>query len=140
MPRWKLVFGLAVAACLIAAFAGAPARADDKPAVSGVWAQSGGEMRIEFADKDVLKVSPHGKDELILFVCKYSVGKDGRIKAKITGHEGSEKASAKEILPEGFEFSFKFTVKGDAATLEDVKGKDADALKGHLEGKYEKKK
>jgi hypothetical protein len=42
-------------------------------------------------------------------------------------------------VPAGTKFSFKYTIKDDAATLEDVKGDNVDPLKSHLEGEYEKK-
>jgi hypothetical protein len=114
--------------------------AKDKPALTGVWALKGAELKLEFADKDVLKISPHGKDELILVLCKYSRDKEGRIKAKITELEGKAKEKAKDLLPLGLEFSFQWQVKGDTAKLADVKGDNVDALKSHMEGTYEQMK
>ncbi|MFL5341515.1 MAG: hypothetical protein ACJ8F7_15325 [Gemmataceae bacterium] len=116
------------------------ARADDKPAVAGVWAKKGGEMKVEFADKEVLKLSPHGRDDVILVVCKYTVEKGGLIKAKITDHEGSAKDKVKELLPVGLEFNFQWKATGDTATLSDVKGDNVETLKSHLEGDFEAKK
>jgi RNA polymerase sigma factor (sigma-70 family) len=113
----------------------------DKPGLSGTWVKKEGELRIEFADKEVLKVSPHGKDDLILIVCSYTVEKDGRVKAKVTDFEGKDEAKqkVKEKLPVGTEFSFTWKVKGEAATLDDVKGDSVEGLKAHLEGDYGKK-
>jgi RNA polymerase sigma factor (sigma-70 family) len=113
----------------------------DKPALSGTWAKKDAEPKIEFADKETLKVAPHGKDDVFLVLCSYTVEKDGLVKAKVTGFEGKEEAKqkAKEHLPIGTEFRFKWTVKGDTATLGDLEGKDVDPLKMHLEGDYEKK-
>jgi hypothetical protein len=123
--------------------AGLSARADDKNDAkdrpSGVWALQGGEMKLEFADKDVLKISPHGKDELILVLCKYTLGKDGTVEATITELEGKAKAKAAELLPVGLKFTFKWMAKDDKATLDDVKGDKVEALKSHLEGKYDRK-
>ena len=133
-----LAFGFLVLASLTAA-------ADDKKdtkdtrAPSGVWALQGGEMKLEFADKDVLKISPHGKDELILVLCKYTLGKDGTVEATITELEGKAKAKAAELLPVGLKFTFKWMAKDDKATLDDVKGDKVEALKSHLEGKYDRK-
>jgi hypothetical protein len=115
------------------------ANVDDKPALSGVWVLSGGEMKIEFARKDVMKLFPHGESEVIIVVCQYAAGKDDTVKAKITGLEGEAKEKVQDMLPVGLEFSFKWSVKNGAATLKEVKGDDVDLLKAHLEGDYSRK-
>jgi hypothetical protein len=114
---------------------------DDKPALSGVWLRKEGEMKFEFADKTILKVSPHGKDEIILLLCEYSVDKDGVVKAKITGHEGKPEvvARAKEKLPVDSEFRFTWKVDGERATLEDFKSEKLEVFKSSMEGEYGKK-
>jgi hypothetical protein len=132
---------LAGAALVLAAIP-APAQGQKdkgKPALEGLWAQQGGNLKIEFCDKEVLKISPHGDDQMILIVCSYTVAKDKRIQAKITELEGNKAAKAKEILPVGLEFNFTWQVKDGVATLGDVQGKNADMLKSHLEGKFDKK-
>jgi hypothetical protein len=113
----------------------------DKPALSGTWVKKEGELKIEFADKEVLKVSPHGKDDLILIVCSYTVDKNGLVKAKVTDFEGQDEAKqkVKEKLPVGTKFGFTWKVKGEAATLADVEGEKVETLKSHLEGEYQKK-
>lgn len=141
MRTWQTRAVAVVAACAALILIGRSAADDkDKPALSGVWKLQGGEPKIEFADKETLKISPHGDSDVIVIVCKYTVEKEGRIKGKITELQGKEevKQKAKEILPVGLEFSFKWTVKKDSATLDDMKGDNVDPLKGHLEGKYEK--
>src|SRR5687767_14779729 len=113
----------------------ASAVGDDKAkAPSGSWMKSGGQLRLEFADKGVLKVSPHSKDELILLVCKYTIDKDGVIKAKVTELEGSAKEKVQASLPVGLEFSFKWEAKDDSATIADLKGNNTESLANHLEG------
>jgi hypothetical protein len=111
----------------------------DKPALSGSWVKKGGELKIEFADKGVMKVYPHGTDVFVL-VCEYTRGKEGAVQVKITGFEGKDEAKkkAQELLPVGTEFRFKWKAKGDAATLDFQKGDEH--LKSHLEGEYEQKK
>lgn len=133
-------FKFAVLACALLALA-AVAAADDKGKLSGVWDKKAGELKIEFADKDVMKISPHGDKVEFVIVCKYTVDKDGLVKAKISELKGKEEVieKAKDKVPVGAEFSFKWKVKGDAATLDDLKGDKADGLKSHLEGDYEKK-
>jgi|GEM_PF-1186206 len=112
----------------------------DKPSLSGVWTRKEHQLKIEFADKEVMKISPHGKDEVILVVCKYTLDKNGLVKAKVTELEGKEKDKAKDHVPVDLEFSFKWQVKNDTATLADVSGDNVEALKQHLEGDYEQKK
>src|SRR5438552_3942997 len=139
----KCVAALACAALALAGLsASADDKKDDKPALSGAWAMKDGELKIEFSDKEVMKISPHGKDELILIVCKYAVEKDGRVKAKITALEGEAKDKVKDHIPGGLEFSFTWKVKDDAAALDAVKGDkdEVQVLKSHLEGKYVQKK
>lgn len=115
----------------------------DKPAPSGTWVKKDGELKIEFADKGVMHVAPHGDAKVILIVCQYTSEKDGRVKAKIAGFEGQDEAkkAVMEKLPVGTEFGFKWEAKADSATLEDVKGdKDkAELLKAHLEAEFTKK-
>jgi hypothetical protein len=115
---------------------------NDKPkALSGTWVKKAGELKIEFSDKDVLRISPHGDDTIFVVLCTYTGNKEQTLKAKITGYEGKEevKQKAKNLLPIGSEFSFAWRVKGDGATLDDLKGDQAETLKSHLEGEYERK-
>ncbi len=138
----KCVATLACAFLVLAGpSAGADDKKDDKPALSGVWMQTGGQVKIEFSGKDVLKIAPHGKDDVIVIVCKYALEKEGVVKATITDFEGKEelKEKAKEKLPVGTEFRFKWQVKDATAMLDDLKGDQVELLKSHLEGKFDKK-
>jgi hypothetical protein len=145
MLRKTLKYG-AVLVCGALALAGPSAVADDKkdgkdkPALSGSWVKKEGELKLEFADKDTLKIAPHGNDDVLVIVCGYTLEK-GQVKAEVNGFEGKDEAKekVKEKLPVGSKFSFKWKVDGDTCTLDDVKGDHADLLKGHLEGKYGKK-
>jgi hypothetical protein len=132
-------------ACSAILLAGSQASADDKkdskPALSGDWTLKGAELRIEFCDKNVVKICPHGDDKVIAILCEYTVDKQGLVKAKVTGIEGKDEAKkvVKDLLPVGTEFSFKWKVTDDSAKLDDVKGDMAEHLKSHLEGEYKKK-
>jgi hypothetical protein len=141
LPSCRLLIpgGLLTLLTLLAPLAGA----DDKPkAPAGTWDRKEGQGRIEFADKGVLKILPHGDKADVTIVCSYAAGKDGVLKVKITDHEGADalKAKLKDRLPTGTEFSFKWKPDGDTAALEDLEGKEVEGLKGHFEGKYEKAK
>jgi hypothetical protein len=115
---------------------------DDKKAEApaGTWVKSGAELKIEFQDKGVLRIAPHGNKEAVI-VCSYTAGKAGAVAVKVTDHEGSDdfKAKIKDHAPVGLEFEFTWTVKDGKATLSEVKGKSKDVLSSHLEGEYEKK-
>src|SRR5262245_2890570 len=129
-----------ITAALVAVVALAlPAGADDKkdaPAASGAWIKKDAQLRIEFPEKGVMRVAPHGDKEFIV-VCSYTM-KDGVIKAKITDLEGSAeiKEKAKDRLPVGLEMSFSWKVKDESATLEDLKGENTEILKSHMEGEF----
>jgi hypothetical protein len=129
-----------LALCCPSASADDRANSSDKPTLSGVWVLDGGEMKIDFARKDVMKLFPHGDNEVIVVVCEYTVEKDDLVKAKITELEGEAKEKVEKMLPVGLEFSFKWTAKNGTGTLKDVKGEDVDLLKAHFEGEYGQKK
>lgn len=114
---------------------------DDK-AATGKWEKKDGELTLDFAGKDELKISPHGKDELILILCSFSSDKEGLVKCKVTGFEGKAEIQdkLKEKIPVGTEFTFKWKVKDDAGTLDEVKGEKFEAFKSHLEGDFTRKK
>ena len=142
----RILKSSAVLACGVLLLADLPTRAEDKKgdksALSGTWAKKDGEAKIEFADKGVLTIAPHGDSAVLGIVCDYTVSKEGLVKVKVTSLEGKEGAKKQlaEHVPVGLRFSFKWTVKGDAAKLEDVKGDKVETFKSHLEGAFEQKK
>jgi hypothetical protein len=113
---------------------------DDKPAPAGTWERKEGEAKIDFPEKGVMKIYPHRTD-VIVFVCKCAVEKDGLVKAAITGFEGKPEAreKAREKFPVDTEFTFKWTVKDTVATVADLKGEKFEPFKSILEGEYGKK-
>jgi len=140
MPtRWFRSVGVWAAVALVVSISPAVSEDKEKPALSGSWAQKDGELRMEFAEKDVLKISPHGKDELVLIICKYTRGKDGRVKVKVTELAGSAREQVQNTVPIGLEFSFVWKVHDDRATLEGVEGEKAEVFKSRLQGDFEKK-
>jgi hypothetical protein len=114
---------------------------DDKPALAGVWVKKEGEMKLDFTAKDALTITPHGENKVVVLRCEAARDKDGVVKAKIADIEGKEEAvkMIKDKLPIGTEFSFKWTVTKEAATLEDLKGEKIEVFKSLLEGEFEKK-
>jgi hypothetical protein len=118
-----------------------PAAADDKdkPALSGIWTReaNGLDLKFEFA-KETFKVSAFAGDNGVTVTCKYTVEKDGTVKAKITKVE--EKGMFQAKPPEGLEFSFKWKVKDNTASLDGLKGDGLEEAKAVLEGEYQKKK
>jgi hypothetical protein len=124
------------------ALTGLPAWAEEKKdpkGPTGTWARKDGELRLEFADQETLRLQPHGDKAEFTVVCGYT-HKDGVVKAKIKELEGKAEIleKAKNVLPVGKEFSFAWKAKDDTATLEDLKGENTDGLKAHLEGEFKK--
>ena len=109
----------------------------DKVELSGTWAKAEGEMKVTF-EKETVRLSPHGKDEVIVIVCDYTADKKGVVKCKVTGFEGKEEAknAIGEKLPVGTEFTFTWKVTKETAKLDEVKGEKAELLKSHLEGEF----
>src|SRR5215831_8094646 len=126
--RVVLACGLLALACLAAT---ADDKKGDKPALSGTWGKKDGELKVEFADKGVMKIAPHGDSAVIAIVCDYTVEKEGLVKAKVTGFEGKEEAKkhVAEKVPVGTEFSFRWKVKKDTAKLDDLKCGKLEQLK-----------
>jgi hypothetical protein len=127
---------------VLAVLCGFAAAADDKdkPApLAGTWVReaSGFDLKVEFTGKDVLKMTALADGNGAIVTSKYSV-KDGLVKAKITKVEvkGDFKAAPKE----GLEFTFKWKVKAETATLDDFEGEGLEQAKPVLEGEYAKQK
>jgi hypothetical protein len=131
-----------VCALALAVTSGAGSRADDKKdsGPSGTWVReaNGLDLKFEFTGKDTLKITVTGGDNAVIVTSKYTVEKDGRVKAKITDVEEKGKFPAKP--PKGLEYSFTWKVKGDTATLDNLKGEGLDDAKPVLEGDYKRKK
>jgi hypothetical protein len=138
--KYGVVFACAVVA-VASLTASAGDKKDAKSTLAGTWGKKGAELKIEFADKQVFKLVPHGDSAVIAIVCKYTVEKEGRVKAEITDFEGKAefKNKLQGLLPVGVKFNFQWKVTGDTARLDDVKGDDVALLKAHLEGDFEKK-
>lgn len=113
----------------------------DKPALSGTWTREAGGLDIKFEflkdKKDVVKVSAMAGDNGVVVTAKYEV-KDGRVKLTVTDAE--EKGEFPNVPKKGMELSFKWSVKGDTATLDDLEGEGLDEAKPVLEGEYARKK
>ena len=133
----RLFAGACALALVVAA---ASAQEKDKPALAGTWTReaNGLDLKFQFAKDGTFKLSAFGGENGVIVTCKYTVEKDGTVKASISKVE--EKGNFASKPPQGLEFSFKWKVKGDTATLDDLKGKDLDDAKPILEGEYQKKK
>ncbi len=113
--------------------------AKEKPAaLSGKWAREVEGFDISFTFKpDVLTVVVENGGNGITCKCKYTVDKDGKVKATITEIEEKGEFAAKP--KKGLEMSFKFKIDGKKATLEDFDAENAEAAKPIMEGEYESK-
>src|SRR5262249_14609036 len=111
----------------------------DRPALSGTWGKKDGALKIEFADKGIMKIAPHGDSTVLAIVCDYTVEKEGLVKAKVTGADGKGEAKkhVEERLPVGTKFSFKWPVKAKTAKLDGLTGDKVELLKHLLVGDFE---
>jgi hypothetical protein len=111
----------------------------EKPGLTGTWAResNGLDLKIDFVNKDTVKMSAFAEDNGVIVTCKYSVT-DGVVKAKVTDVE--VKGDFKNKPPKGLELKFKWKVKGDTATLDDFEAEGLEEAKQVLEGEYTKKK
>ena len=109
----------------------------DAPKLSGSWVRDadGTEIKFTFKDKKILDVGAKNGENGMTATCDYTV-KDGVVTAKVT--KVVEKGDFPAKPKEGFEFSFKFTVKDKKATIEDFKS-ELEGAKAVVEGEYEKK-
>jgi hypothetical protein len=138
----RVAFGL-VAALLVCS----ATRADDKvkSKLAGTWVREAEGFEVKF----VFPKEKDGKpDEMKIVVAnggngmtakvKFSLDKDGVVKGTVT--EVEEKGDFPSKPPKGFEFSFKFTVDGKKAKLDEFKAENAEGAKPIIEGDYELKK
>ncbi len=149
MRRNTLWFGTLLV-CGIFALAARPSSADggkddkdkkDKTSLSGSWEKKDAEPKLKFTTEGELTIYPHGDSANIQIECSYTVTKEGLVKAKVKSFGGAENVieKVKNVVPVGTEFKFKWKVDGEAATLNEVEGEDAQAVKDRLEGDYAKK-
>lgn len=128
-----------IALILLAGIGFAEDKKDEKPALAGTWTResNGLDLKVEFVGKDTIKMSAMADENGVTVTSKYTV-KDGKVKAKVTKVEikGQFNAAPKE----GLEFTFKWKVKGDTATLDDFEGEGLENAKPVVEGEYAKKK
>jgi hypothetical protein len=115
-------------------------KADDKKAetktLKGTWVREAEGIKITFAfKKDTYTATVAAGDNSVKVTCKYTIDKDGVVKSTVTDVE--EKGEFPSKPPKGLEMSFKFTVDGKKAKLDDLKGEGTDAAKPAVEGEYE---
>jgi hypothetical protein len=146
MPRNTLWFGTLLACGIFAlatrvSSAGGAIDDKDKTSLSGSWEKKDAEAKLKFTTEGALTIYPHGDSLNLQIECSYTVDKEGLVKAKVKSVAGAENVveKVKEVVPVGMEFEFKWKVDGEAATLGEVDGKDADHVKARLEGDYAKK-
>jgi len=131
-----LAAGFALA--LIVHPAAAQDKKKDKPAATAWVREANGiDLKFEFGKNTVTVTAFHGEDGAIM-KCKTKTDKDGVIQATVT--DVTEKGSFPPTPKKGFEFSFKWKVDGDTATLSDFKWEGLDEAKAIVEGEYKKKK
>jgi hypothetical protein len=109
---------------------------DKKEAPAGTWTResSGAEITFAFTGKDAVTVTVAAGENGLVAKGTFAVDKKGAVKVTIT--EVKELGNFPAKPPKGFEFGFKWTVKGDVATLDDLTGDKIEDAKSIVEGEY----
>jgi len=127
---------------------GSAVTAEDKAVKSkptGTWVREAEGFEIKFvfpkdkdAKSDEMKIVLSSGANGVTVKAKFTVDKDGVVKGTVGDVE--EKGDFPGKPARGQEFSFKFTVDGKKAKLEDLKTENGDGAKPIIEGEYEQKK
>lgn len=128
----------AFAAVFVVGSASAEDKKKDKPAAKAWERESNGVTLKLMFDKDTMRVMVFQGENGFKAACKYTIDKDGVVKATVT--EAVEKGTFPAVPKKGLEFSFKWKEKDDAATLSDLKGEGVEEAKSVAEGEYKKAK
>lgn len=134
------VVGLAVVAGFaVAQDKKADEKKADKPVLKGTWTKetNGVTVDVKFGKEGEVEFIASAGDNGVTVKCKYTVEKDGSLKAKVTGTE--EKGSFPAKPKDDAEFTFKFKIDGNKATLSDFEAKDLEGGKEAVEGEYTSK-
>lgn len=133
------MFRLLVAGLALAAFALSPVAAEDKKEKDKptTWVKEVGDLTLKFEiGKETAKYHVFSGDNGAIITSKLKWEKDV-VTSEVTDVEvkGNFPAAPKK----GDKITFKWVVKGDTATLSDLKGDGTDAAKDVVEGEYKKK-
>ncbi len=125
-----VVAGLAVAA---------DEKKDDKAVLKGTWTKevNGVTIELKFPKDGELVVAAAAGDNGVTVDCKYTVEKDGTIKATVKGTK--ETGSFPQKPKDGAEFSFKIKIDGKTAKLSNFESKDLEGANEVMEGEYSSK-
>jgi len=116
--------------------------ADEKEpaAPTGVWNKEadGVVIQFDFSKVKALVVSATAGDKSLTMTCKYTIDKDGLIKATADKVENKNEFPVPTELKKGYEFKFKVKIDGKSAHITDFAAENSDA-KNVVEGEYTKK-
>lgn len=130
-----------IAIGLLAALVGTAAYAEDKKTEgpSGTWVRQADEFKvtIAFVKADKLKITLDNDGVGLVVEADYTVDKDGKLTATITGAE--KKGEFPAVPKAGDKFSLKLKADGEKATVSDFEAGEHEAAKKIFEGEYKKK-
>jgi hypothetical protein len=136
-------------ACAVAVSALGFAVADDKkddkkgdtPTLSGQWVKEsdGFELIMKFT-KDTLTTTAKAGDNSVIVTSKYTVDKDGKVKAEVTEVKETGTFPTKPEKGTKFTFTFKVDEKAKTAKLSDFEMPGAEGAKDVVDGEYKEKK
>jgi len=133
---------IAIAAVVsFAAFSAAREKKDDTPTLSGRWVKEtdGFELAMKF-EKETCTTTAKAGDTSITVTSKYTVDKDGKVKAEVTEVKETGNFPTKPEKGTKFTFTFKVDEKAKTAKLSDFEMPGAEGAKDVVEGEYKAKK
>jgi hypothetical protein len=133
-----------IASVLVVALTGivtAQEKKADGPVLSGRWVKEtdGFELIMNFG-KDTYTTTAKAGDNSIVVTSKYTVDKDGKVKAEVTDVKETGNFPTKPEKGTKFTFTFKIDEKAKTAKMSDFDMPGADGAKDVVEGEYKEKK
>jgi hypothetical protein len=133
-----IAFAMVVTAAGLAA---AQEKKDDTPTLSGLWVKESGDFELAMKfDKETYTTSVKTGDSSIVVTSKYTVDKDGKVKAEVTEVKETGGFPQKPEKGTKFTFTFKIDAKAKTAKLSDFEMPGAEGAKDVVEGDYKEKK
>src|SRR5262245_374946 len=114
---------------------------EKKETLSGRWVKEndGFELIMKF-DKDTYTTTAKAGDNSIVVTSKYTVDKEGKVKAEVTEVKETGSFPTKPEQGTKITFTFKVDAKAKTAKLTDFEMAGAEGAKDVVEGEYKEKK
>jgi hypothetical protein len=125
----------------LSGFAAAQEKKADAPTLSGRWVKEAEavELTMKFT-KDTLTTVAKAGDNSITVTSKYTVDKEGKVKAEVTEVKETGTFEPKPEKGTKFTFTFKIDEKAKTAKLSDFEMPGVEGARDVVDGEYKAKK